>query len=144
MECRFAGKCISHGDLCEHCDPYASCFYLTLFPILFFRTSLNQTISIHLFNVVIAVDRVSITPSTTAHAFAPDDIPFEKFVPSVEEQDQLKRELTFIVATSVISNIDQLSDLLENIYPKHLAHKYSEHAGKKTEQVPVYLCALTN
>lgn len=93
---------------------------------------------------MLVVDRVQISPTTTAQNSAPDEIPFEKFIPSVREESQLKKELTFIVATSVISNIDQLSDLFDNIYPKHFVHKYSEHAGKKTQQVSIYLSAITN
>lgn len=110
---------------------------------LFFicRTSQNQTQSIHLFNVLIAVDRVQIPVPTgiSERDLEYVDILFEKFVPSVEEQAKLKEELVFITATSVIKNIPQLSKLLDTIYPKHLPHKYSDQAGIKTVQVSTQL-----
>lgn len=85
--------------------------------------------------MVLVVDIVQKSHVTTAQNFVPDDVPFEKFVPSFEEQVRLKRDFNFLVATSVISNRDQLSDLLGSKYPKHVFHKHSEHAGKKTQQV---------
>ncbi|XP_061174507.1 uncharacterized protein LOC133183583 [Saccostrea echinata] len=104
-----------------------------------YRTSQNQTQSIHLFNVLIAVDRVQIPVVTPERDLEYADISFEKFVPSLEEQEKLKEELVFITATSVIRNIPHLSKLLDKIYPKHLPHKYSDQAGIKTVQYPLGL-----
>lgn len=111
------------------------------YPFFICRTSQNQTQSIHLFNVLIAVDRVQIPVPTgiSERDLEYVDILFEKFVPSVEEQAKLKEELVFITATSVIKNIPQLSKLLDKIYPKHLPHKYSDQAGIKTVQVSTQL-----
>lgn len=107
------------------------------YPFFICRTSQNKTQSIHLFNVLVAVDRVQIPVPTGTSERDLDyvDISFEKFVPSIEEQAKLKEELVFITATSVIKNIPQLSKLLDKIYPKHLPHEYSDQAGIKTVQV---------
>lgn len=106
------------------------------YPFFISRTSQNKTQSIHLFNVLVAVDRVQIPVPTGTSERDLDyvDISFEKFVPSLEEQAR-KEELVFITATSVIKNIPQLSKLLDKIYPKHLPHEYSDQAGIKTVQV---------
>lgn len=111
------------------------------YPFFICRPSQNQTQSIHLFNVLVAVDRVQIPipPGISERDLEYVDILFEKFVPSVEEQAKLKEELVFITATSVIKNILQLSKLLDKIYPKHLLHKYSDQAGIKTVQVSTQL-----
>lgn len=111
------------------------------YPFFICRTSHNRTQSIHLFNVLVAVDRVQIPipPGISERDLEYVDILFEKFVPSVEEQAKLKEELVFITATSVIKNIPQLSKLLDKIYPKHLPHKYSDQAGIKTVQVSTQL-----
>lgn len=105
------------------------------YPFFICRTSQNKTQSIHLFNVLVAVDSVQIPVPTGTSERDLDyvDISFEKCVPSVEEQAKLKEELVFITATSV--NIPQLSKLLDKIYPKHLPHEYSDQAGIKTVQV---------
>ncbi|XP_061170260.1 uncharacterized protein LOC133179545 [Saccostrea echinata] len=104
-----------------------------------YRTSQNQTQSIHLFNALIAVERVQIPVVTPERDLEYADISFEKFVPSLEEQEKLNEELVFITATSVIRNIPHLSKLLDKIYPKHLPHKYSDQAGIKTVQYPLGL-----
>lgn len=111
------------------------------YPFFICRTSQNQTQSIHLFNVLVAVDRVQILvpPGISERYLEYGDILFEKFVPSVEEQAKLKEELVFITATSVIKNILQLSKLMDKIYPKHLPHKYSDQAGINTVQVSTQL-----
>lgn len=76
------------------------------YPFFICRTSQNKTQSIHLFNVLVAVNRVQIPVPTGTSERDLDyvDISFEKFVPSVEEQAKLKEELVFITATSVIKN----------------------------------------
>lgn len=50
----------------------------------------------------------------------------------------LCKELTFIVATALLNNIEQLKNI-QNIYPKHLEHQYSAQAGLKTHQIPLGL-----
>ena len=64
-----------------------------------------------------------------------EDVSAEAFIPSVEDQNLLLNELTFMVAWSVIKNVEQVGSFLENIYPKHLQHEYSDFAGEKTKQV---------
>ncbi|OWF47690.1 hypothetical protein KP79_PYT01282 [Mizuhopecten yessoensis] len=100
-----------------------------------FRTSQQQTISLHLFNLIAVVDRVKVLP-VPSNPLPFHDIKLDQFLPSPKEQELLKAELVFIVATSVIANIPQLTCLLQNIYPKHLNHKYSTQAGLKTTQYP--------
>jgi hypothetical protein len=56
------------------------------------------------------------------------------FIPSLQDQSLLCKELTFLVATSLLNNIDQLQNV-KKIYPKHLEHQYSAQSGLKTQQV---------
>nr|XP_034303143.1 uncharacterized protein LOC117681690 isoform X3 [Crassostrea gigas] len=56
----------------------------------------------------------------------------------MQDQNLLCKELTFIVATALLNNIDQLKNI-QNIYPKHLEHQYSAQAGLKTHQIPLGL-----
>ncbi|WAR16340.1 LOW QUALITY PROTEIN: hypothetical protein MAR_030934, partial [Mya arenaria] len=83
-----------------------------------YRTMDRKTESLHLFNRPFHVNN---------------------YIPSVDEQKDLLKELVFLVATSVIQNIPQLSDVFGQVYPKHLKHKYSDTCGKKTEQFPLGL-----
>ena len=98
-----------------------------------YRTSQNKTVSLHLFNMIVVVDR--IIPDTSNRIDKVTEMTAVNFIPSIDKQALLTEELTFIIATSVIQNLDQMHDIFEHIYPKHLKHKYSDHAGLKTKQV---------
>lgn len=106
-----------------------------------FRTSQQKTLSLHLFNVIAVVDRVP------THHLQGTPVPFVEelqldystYIPSVDEQDTLLNELTFIFATSVLSNLSQLDEHFRHIYPTHLEHKYSSYCGIKTTQFPLGL-----
>lgn len=99
-----------------------------------FRTSERKTKSIHLFNLIAVVDRV-IPESEFSEVIDISDIDVTSYVPSIQEQDILLDELAFIFATSIISNLPQFEKLFKGIYPNHLEHPYSQHAGVKTTQV---------
>ena len=91
-----------------------------------FRTSDRKTVSLHLFNMYALVDRV--LPQSVSHELTVtnySDIDILRFIPSLQEQEQLLQELTFIFATSVINNSSQLQHHFKKIYPEHLEHKYS-------------------
>jgi hypothetical protein len=91
-----------------------------------FRTSDRKTVSLHLFNMYALVDRVlpqSVSHESTVTNYS--DIDILRFIPSIQEQEQLLQELTFIFATSVINNSSQLQHHFKKIYPEHLEHKYS-------------------
>jgi len=99
-----------------------------------YRTSDRETVSLHLFNIYAIVDRIQ--PDYDGMDFIPDDeIEILQFLPSVEEQQLLRKELTFLISTSVINCHPQLQKQFSKIYPKHLEHKYSRYAGIKTMQV---------
>lgn len=76
-----------------------------------------------------------IIPETDCPTDTVTDMSAVNFIPSLEEQTLLTEELTFITASSFILNLDQMNDVFEKIYPKHLKHRYSDHAGLKTKQV---------
>ena len=111
-----------------------------------YRTSDRKTQSLHLFNVIGVVDRVNVVTDTESAQnetnVRMEDVSAEEFLPSVGDQTLLLNELTFMFAWSVIRNVEQISFYLENIYPKHLQHKYSDFAGEKTKQVMVLLICL--
>ena len=98
-----------------------------------YRTSQDKTISLHLFNMIVVLDR--IIPETACPTDTVTDMSAVNFIPSLEEQTLLTEELTFITASYIIQNLDQMNDVFEKIYPKHLKHRYSDHAGLKTKQV---------
>ena len=100
-----------------------------------FRTSTQKTTSIHLFNLIAVVDRITPEEPENSAVLDISDIDISTYIPSVNEQDILLEELTFIFATSVITNLSQFEKLFKGVYPNHLQHKYSEHAGAKTSQV---------
>ena len=100
-----------------------------------FRTSQQKTLSIHLFNLVAVVDRITPQPAINLAVLDISDINISTYLPSVEEQGKLMKELTFLFATSVIANIPQLQKAFKSVYPQHLDHKYSEFSGIKTVQV---------
>jgi hypothetical protein len=99
-----------------------------------FRTSQQKTLSLHLFNIVAVVDRVP-THHLQNTAVPNEELDYSTYIPSVVEQDKLLEEITFIFATSVLSNLPQLDEHFRHIYPKHLEHKYSSFCGIKTTQV---------
>lgn len=107
---------------------------------MLYRTSEHETISLHLFNVIAVVDRIKSTMPVQEQdrQVGNDDVEVGKFIPSVDEQDKLMNQLVFIFATSVIENIPQLKQIMQNIYPKHLDHTHSQSAGLKTKQVHVH------
>ncbi|XP_033759941.1 uncharacterized protein LOC117342076 [Pecten maximus] len=99
-----------------------------------FRTSQQKTISLHLFNIIGVLDRIQPAVVNDSQVQDISDCDATDFIPSVEDQKLLCEELTFIVATSIIGNIDQMTTLLGAIYPKHLKHEYSDFVGLKTQQ----------
>jgi hypothetical protein len=82
------------------------------------------------------VDRVN-PPSQTHDVGLHEhiDLSLLSFIPSIEDQKVLLKELTFQFASSVIKNHPQLRECFQHIYPIHLKHKYSQFAGLKTTQV---------
>nr|XP_034298978.1 uncharacterized protein LOC109620531 isoform X1 [Crassostrea gigas] len=102
-----------------------------------YRTSQQKTISLHLFQVVCVVDRINPVCVERPNQ-NPYDLKCIDFIPSMQDQNLLCKELTFIVATALLNNIDQLKNI-QNIYPKHLEHQYSAQAGLKTHQIPLGL-----
>ncbi|KAK3083023.1 hypothetical protein FSP39_011873 [Pinctada imbricata] len=55
------------------------------------------------------------------------------------KQKILLNELTFLFATSIIRNIPQIAQHLQNVYPQHIQHKHSHYAAMKTKQYPLGL-----
>ena len=101
-----------------------------------FRTSQQKTLSIHLFNLIAVIDKIIPQPAKNVAVLDISDINIiSTYLPSVEEQGKLMKELTFLFATSVIANIPQLQKAFKSVYPQHLDHKYSEFSGIKTVQV---------
>ena len=98
-----------------------------------YRTSSDKTVSLHLFNVIAVVDR--IVPNVQNEGTAENQMNVQDFIPSVPDQCKLKSELTFIVAKSVLGNLEQVQAKIGRIYPNHLNHRYSHKAGDKTTQV---------
>lgn len=98
-----------------------------------YRTSQDKTLSLHLFQVIAVVDR--IVPENKTVVEEEVQLNHADFIPSISEQEQLKKELSFLVATSVIQNIDQMKTEFESIFPSHLEHDYSDSSGIKTKQV---------
>ena len=99
-----------------------------------YRTSKDTTLSLHLFQVIAVADRVKPDSviSEPGKRLSPVD-----FIPSIDEQNKFREDLTFLVATSVIQHIDILTSEFAAIFPTHLEHDHSDLAGDKTEQVPL-------
>jgi hypothetical protein len=99
-----------------------------------YRTSDRKTLSLHLFHVYAIVDRV-IPNAQSGSSCHDEEIEMSSFLPSVQDQEKLMKELVFLYSTSVIENHPQLQKYFGSIYPKHMEHKYSFCAGNKTKQV---------
>lgn len=98
-----------------------------------YRTTETKTLSLHLFNIYAVPDRIpkEVTyPDQDNRKLTPVN-----FIPSIVEQQQLQKELTFLVASSLIENVSLLNKEFIKIYPAHLQHPYSDYAGVKTTQV---------
>ena len=106
-----------------------------------YRTSQQNTLSLHLFTLIGVVDRVtpSIDHAHDDNLLNVQDMEAEKFIPSLQEQDILSKELTFLVSTALVQNIPQLMSCLGSIYPEHFDHKHSDLAGARTRQVFVFM-----
>lgn len=100
-----------------------------------YRTTDRKTQSLHLFHVYAIVDRFNPINPTRSEGFENNIT----YIPSIQEQEQLLKELTFIYASAVIRHIPQVAKYLEKIFPKHLEHKHTNHAGIKTTQFPLGL-----
>nr|XP_022311471.1 uncharacterized protein LOC111116766 [Crassostrea virginica] len=103
-----------------------------------YRTTEKGTLSLHLFNVYAIVDRVIPTPQPSD--VGPQEnfnLSLPTFIPSIDEQAILLKELTFQFASSLIKHHPQLRECFQNIYLIHLKHKYSQFAGLKTTQYPL-------
>ena len=102
-----------------------------------YRSSQHKTLSLHLFNVIGVVDRISMPeiPSEQETIRDISQMGADEFIPSTQDLALFEDELTFLFATSVVEYLDQLNSSLGHIYPKHLEHKYSNLAGVKTQQV---------
>ncbi|XP_062586325.1 uncharacterized protein LOC134247949 [Saccostrea cucullata] len=103
-----------------------------------YRTSDRGTLSYHLFNIIVVQDRVPSLPElqkTEERVLTQAG----EFLPSVDDQKQLMKELTFLFSTSIIEHNPQLQRLFNSIYPTHLDHQYSHFSGIKTFQYPLGL-----
>ena len=100
-----------------------------------YRTSQQKTQSIHLFQVIGVIDRIVFEKNDRTPSRDVESISAVDFVPSVDDTELLRDELTFLIARSVIENNEKMSNTFGNIYPDHLKHRYSDFAGKKTLQV---------
>lgn len=104
-----------------------------------FRTSQQKTLSLHLFNVVVVVDR--IIPTFTRIGNEEDwktDVPGDKeiFIPSIEEQSILMDELVFLFATSVIQNVPlDESRIFEHLSSTSSSSIYSTSRRKKPNRI---------
>ncbi|XP_062568267.1 uncharacterized protein LOC134230452 [Saccostrea cucullata] len=105
--------------------------------LLSYRTSEQSTQSLHLFNVLAVVDRVPVVEEEM-HPVN-EDITISSFLPSLDEQKILEKELVFLVASILIEHIPSLESELKDIYPDHLQHEFSNYAGLKTKQYPLGL-----
>lgn len=85
------------------------------------------------------VDRVVPPPTDDDFMYIldVDDLEATYFIPNPEDMDLLEKELSFLVANSVINNIEQMNGLFRNIYPDHYEHTYSHLSGLKTNQVSI-------
>ncbi|XP_053380076.1 uncharacterized protein LOC123537039 [Mercenaria mercenaria] len=99
-----------------------------------YRTSQQETQSLHLFNVIGVIDRIVVEKNDSTSVKAVESLSAADFIPSVNDLELLRDELTFIVARSVIENNEQMRKTLGNLYPDHLKHCYSDYAGMKTSQ----------
>ncbi|KAK3108646.1 hypothetical protein FSP39_012456 [Pinctada imbricata] len=100
-----------------------------------YRTTDRRTQSLHLFQIYAIVDRYTPTNPIKSCGFD-DNI---TYIPSISEQKILLNELTFLFATSIIRNIPQIAQHLQNVYPQHIQHKHSHYAAMKTKQYPLGL-----
>ncbi|XP_061185175.1 uncharacterized protein LOC133193230 [Saccostrea echinata] len=95
-----------------------------------YRTSERKTESLHLFQIYAIVDRYTTTSPAGSNGYEENPT----YIPSVLEQTQLLKELTFIFASAIIRHVPQVSKHFETIFPKHLDHEHSAFAGLKTTQ----------
>jgi hypothetical protein len=96
-----------------------------------YRTSERKTESLHLFQIYAIVDRYSTTSPVGSSGYEENIT----YIPSLLEQTQLLKELTFVFASAIIRHVPQVSKHFEKIFPKHLDHEHSAFAGIKTTQV---------
>lgn len=89
-----------------------------------YRTSQDKTLSQHLFQVIGVLDRLICPEDRDSQLTDILDLNPVDFISSKENKDILLSELTFLVASSVIAYIDQMNEIFESVYPKHLHHKY--------------------
>ena len=74
-----------------------------------YRTSEDKTLSLHLFQVIGVLDRVNCGVDTDSQLIDVSDLNPVDFIHSHADQDTLLHELTFLFASSVIANIDQMN-----------------------------------
>ncbi|VDI70700.1 Hypothetical predicted protein [Mytilus galloprovincialis] len=103
-----------------------------------YRTTQQKTVSIHLFNVIAVEDRITPIIEIPPEIKSPDHMTTEDFIPSIQDQLLLRKELTFIIGNAVVANLPQLN-MFSKIYPKHFPHKYSDVVGRRTNQYPLGL-----
>lgn len=98
-----------------------------------YRTSDKGTLSLHLFNVIAVQDRV---PFLDKHIRETKDLSKAcSFLPSIPQQEQMMKELTFLFATSIVDHNTHLNKVFKSIYPHHLEHEFSHFSGLNTSQV---------
>lgn len=100
-----------------------------------YRTSQCKPLSLHLFHIIAVVDRFIPTPRHEAGK----RLSISDYIPSLEEQEILIQELTFLVATSVVQNVEQINKAMADLFPMHLQHEHSDKVGMKTQQVREYI-----
>lgn len=100
-----------------------------------YRTSQCKTLSLHLFHIIAVVDRIIPTPRHEAGK----RLSISDYIPSLEEQEILIQELTLLVATSVVQNLEQINKAMADLFPMHLQHDHSDKVGMKTQQVREYI-----
>lgn len=81
-----------------------------------YRTTDRKTESIHLFQIYAIVDRYSTSSPKGSSGFE-DNL---TFIPSLLEQEQLLKELTYIFASAIIRHVPQVTKHFEKSLPKTL------------------------
>lgn len=87
-----------------------------------------------MFHILAVVDRITPTPHEAGKRLSISD-----YIPSLKEQEILIQGLTFLVATSVVQNLEQTNKAMADLYPMHLQHDHSDKVGMKTQQVREYI-----
>ena len=104
----------------------------------------NQANSVHYFNVYAVRDRINFSHlSSNASMISPEDIKFDAFYPSSDDDNKLLLNFEILVTRILVKHLPGMEKLSSKV-TDHISHKYSSNMTQKSKVVCSHAYVVAN